>query len=97
MARAIKDSGFSMETVKILFVNTGSTPITTEKLEFPETEHVQIKKTILTSLNRLGKLSHAVVKHRGGYYVCEHTARKGPSKKYFEHVVKYHRYLSLLD
>ena len=82
-----------METIKILLVNTGSTPISTEKYEFPVAEAAKARDTILNSLNRLGKLAHALVLVKGEYFVCDHTARKGPSKEYFKHQVRYHPYM----
>lgn len=78
------------EPIKILVVNTGSTPITTEKYEFDSTESEKAKNAILEAINRLGKNSHALLKFRNRYWVADHTARKGPSKEYFKHEVKYH-------
>lgn len=78
------------EIVKILVVNTGATPISTEKYEFASTEKQAIHDKILESINRLGKNSHALLKFQNRFWVADHTARKGPSKEYFKHEVKYH-------
>ena len=86
-----------METIKILLVNTGVTPIATERFEFPETDSKVAQETILSGINRLGKNSHALVKYKGAFHVCDHTARKGPSKEYFRHAVKYHPYMGELS
>lgn len=83
-------------TVQILLVNTGSTPIQTEKHEFAVTEGPRMREFILNSLNRLGKTAHVLAKTNGKYWVCDHTARKGPSKEYFKHEVRYHPYMKEL-
>lgn len=77
------------QTVKILIVNNGTSPISFEKYEFPDNEKNMIQKTILDSINRLGKTASALLKYKDEFHVAEHTARKGPSKKYFLHQVKY--------
>jgi hypothetical protein len=78
------------EIVKILVVNTGATPISTEKYEFPATDSKGIHDKILEAINRLGKNSHALLKYKGRFWVADHTARKGPSKEYYKHEVQYH-------
>lgn len=78
------------EIVKILLVNTGSTPISTEKMEFNAVEKDTIQKAILDGINRMGKQSHALIKYQGRLFVCDHKARKGPSDGYYKHEVKYH-------
>lgn len=84
------------DTVQILLVDTGKTPITFEKMELPANDRERIHDTILSALNRLGKLAHALLKYQGEYWVADHTARKGPSKDYFKHKVKYHPYMKEL-
>jgi hypothetical protein len=84
------------DTVQILMVNTGATPISFEKFAFSPTEKQQIHDTILNSLNRLGKQAHALLKYRGEFWVADHTARKGASKEYFKHQVRYHPYMKEL-
>ena len=78
------------EVVKILIVNTGATPISTEKYEFHSTDTKAIQEKVLESINRLGKNSHALLKFKNRYWVADHTARKGPSKEYYKYEIKYH-------
>lgn len=85
-----------MSKVQILLVNTGATPITTEKLEFPASATTAIHDAILSGINRLGKQAHALLKHGGNYWIADHTARKGPSKEFYKHSVKYHPYMKEL-
>lgn len=88
-----------METVKLLVVNGGTTPISTDKHVLPintADDARKMQEFILTSLNRLGKMAHVLIKYKGEYWVADHTARKGPSKEYFKRQIKYHRYLKEL-
>lgn len=78
------------DIVKILVVNTGATPVSTEKFEFPANEAANIQNRVLESINRLGKNSHALLKYKNRFWVADHTARKGPSKEYYKYEVKYH-------
>ena len=82
--------------VQILLINTGSTPISTVKYVFEPIAKQEIHSTILDGLNRLGKLAHVLIKYRGEYWVADHTARKGASKEYFKHQVRYHPYMKEL-
>ena len=84
------------DVIKILVVNTGSTPISTEKYEFASTEGEKAREKILEAINRLGKNSHALLKFRNRYWVADHKARKGPSTDYYKHEVKYHPYMKEL-
>lgn len=84
------------EVIKILVVNTGSTPISTEKYEFASTDGEKARTQILEAINRLGKNSHALLKFRNRYWVADHMARKGPSKDYYKHEVKYHPFMKEL-
>jgi hypothetical protein len=86
----------TLEIVKILLVNTGETPISLEKYEFPASDTKGIQEKILTSINRLGPNSHALLKYKNRFWVADHTARKGPSKEYFKHEVKYHKFMEEL-
>jgi len=86
-----------MDTAKILVVNTGATPITFEKYEIAAIEKEKIQETILEAINRLGKSSHALLKYKDRFWVADHTARKGASKEYYKHEVKYHPYASQLN
>jgi hypothetical protein len=84
-------------TVKILIIDSGKTPIHTEKYEFASNDAAKIKDTILSSLNRLGKATHALIKFKNEYYVADHTAQgKVESTSYYRHKVKYHPYMKEL-
>jgi hypothetical protein len=84
-------------TIQILVVNTGATPIHTEKHVFTKGTECGVKEFILSELNRLGKTAHVLAKLSSGkFFVCDHTARKGASKEYFKHEVKYHPYMKEL-
>lgn len=86
-----------MDTVKILIIDSGQSPIHTEKYEFAESDGAKIKSTILSSLNRLGKATHALIKFKNDYYVADHTAQgKNESLTYYRHKVKYHPYMKEL-
>jgi hypothetical protein len=80
------------QTLKILFVNIGSQPISLEKVEVPLLDRESNMKVILDGLNRIGKQCHALLKIGNRLYVCDHKARKGPSDDYYRHEVKYHPY-----
>ena len=84
--------------VKILIIDSGQTPIHTEKYEFSETDSAKIKDTILSSLNRLGKATHALIKFKNEYFVADHTAQgKVQSDTYYKHKVKYHPFMHWVD
>lgn len=85
------------EVVKILVVNTGSTPISFEKYEFQSSESKTIQEKILERINALGKNSHALLKYKNQFWVADHTARKGPSKEYYKHKVDYHTFMTELS
>lgn len=85
-----------MELVKILVVNTGATPISFEKMEFDATNKDGLQTFILDALNRTGKQSHALLKYKDRFWVADHTARKGHSKEYHRHEVKYHPFMKEL-
>lgn len=86
------------DTVKILIIDSAQTPIHTEKYEFNESEGAKIKDTILSSLNRLGKATHALIKFKNEYFVADHTAQgKVESDTYYKHKVKYHPFMKYLS
>lgn len=86
------------DTVKILIIDSAQTPIHTEKYEFAENEGAKIKDTILSSLNRLGKATHALIKFKNEFYVADHTAQgKNESITYYKSKVKYHPYIKELE
>lgn len=85
------------DIVKILIIDSAQTPIHTEKYEFASNEADKIKDTILSSLNRLGKATHALIKFKNEYWVADHTAQgKLQSETYYRHKVKYHPYMKEL-
>jgi hypothetical protein len=84
------------EIVKILGVDTGKEPIQFEKLEISNENPALIKKTILEMLNRMGKNAHALCKFRNKFFVCDHTAKRGPSSVYVRSEVRYHPYIEEL-
>lgn len=84
------------KTLTILFVNTGTHPISTEKVVAPLGKKEDNEKTILDGLNRLGKQCHALIKLNNKMYVFDHTARKGPSTFYYRHEINYHPFSSEL-
>jgi hypothetical protein len=86
------------DTVKILIIDSAQTPIHTENYEFPSAESAKIKDTILSSLNRLGKATHALIKYKNEYFVADHTAQgKVMSDTYYRHKVKYHPFMKELN
>mgnify|MGYP001209423530 CR=1 FL=1 len=85
------------ETVKILIIDSAQTPIHTEKYEFAGNESDKVKETILSSLNRLGKATHALIKYKNKFYTADHTSQgKIASLSYYKTEVKYHPYLKEL-
>lgn len=86
-----------MDTIKVLVINSGTTPIATERYDFQSTEGDKAKETILSALNRLGKAAHALIGFKGKYWVADHTAvGNTPSKGYYKHQVKYHPFMKEL-
>lgn len=85
------------DTVKILIIDSAQTPVHTEKYEFNVSEGTKIKDTILSSLNRLGKATHALIKYKNDYFIADHTAQgKISSETYYKHKIKYHPYMNEL-
>ena len=85
------------DTIKILIIDSAQSPIHTEKYEFSSSEGVKVKDTILSSLNRLGKATHALIKYKNEYFVADHTAQgKVMSETYYKHKVKYHPFMKYL-
>jgi len=85
--------------VKILIIDSAKTPIHTEKYEFdPILQGDKIKTTILDSLNRLGKATHALIKYKDDFWVADHTAQgKISSTTYYRHKIKYHPFMKELS
>ena len=84
------------ETVKLLVVNTGTEPISLTKIVIPSTDRETIHDTILSNLNKFGKLCHILAKYGNRYFILDHTARKGHNKTYHKVEVEYHRYMKEL-
>ncbi len=84
------------DKVHVLLINTGANPITTEKHVLEASDPSTVQNTILSGINRLGKLAHALIRYKTRYWVCDHTARKGASKEYYKHEVRYHPYMKEL-
>ena len=86
------------DIVKILIIDSGQTPIHTEKYEFASSEGDKIKNTILSALNRLGKATHALIKYKNDYFIADHTAEgKIQSEHYWKTKVKYHPFMHWVD
>jgi len=82
------------DTVKILVIDSGVTPIKTFKHELPASDKQKIKDTILSELNRLGKSSHALIKYKDKFWVAGHTAEgRTASTEYHKHSVRYHPFM----
>lgn len=78
--------------VKLIAINTGSAEIVLERHELPADKPDVIKDMILTSLNKMGKSSHVLIKWKDKLYTAHHMAQRGKSKDYFHSEVKYHPY-----
>jgi hypothetical protein len=85
------------DTIKLLFVDTGTVPLTLEKQEFPALVASPIRETILAGLNKYGKLSHVLIKHNGKYWTARHESGKGPSKDYVKEETTYHPHMKELN
>lgn len=78
------------ETIKVLIVNSGTTPIHTEKYEFASNDSTA-KEQILAALNRIGKAAYALIKYKGKMYTAVHTSQGNtPSAEYYKNEIKYH-------
>ena len=78
------------KVMKILVYNVGVDPILKEKFEFPITEKVVAKQTVLSVMNRMGKNSEAVVRTGAVLHLFSHTAQRGPSKDLYHAKINYH-------
>jgi len=85
------------DNVKILIIDSAQTPIHTEQYEFASTDGEKVKETILSSLNRLGKATHALIKYKNKFYTADHTAQgKTASATYYKTEIKYHPFMKYL-
>jgi hypothetical protein len=78
------------KALSFLTINTGSVDLGVTKHEIANPDPEVVKKTILDSLNSMGKSSHVLLKYNGKLYTCHHTAARGPSHNYFKSKIKYH-------
>jgi hypothetical protein len=78
------------EIVKILAIDTGSEPIKKERFDINAANPALVKNTVLSVLNRMGKNSHTLIHFHNKWFVCDHTAKRGPSSVYVKHEVHYH-------
>jgi hypothetical protein len=85
------------DNVKILVIDSGTTPIKTFKHELPASDKQKVKDTILSELNRLGKAAHALIKYKDKFWIADHTAiGRTASTEYHKHSVKYHPFMKEL-
>jgi hypothetical protein len=83
--------------LKLLAIDTGTEPITVEKVTLPTDDRDALKANILGLLNRHGKNSTVLLKWKSDYWTCSHTSKRGPSSTYYKQKVKYHPYSSMVD
>lgn len=76
--------------IKLLAIDTGTEPITTEFLELPTENREALKAAILDLLNKHGKNSTVLLGWKGELWTCSHTAKRGPSNVYFKQKIVYH-------
>lgn len=76
--------------LKLLAIDTGTEPITIEKVTLPTDDREALKDAILNLLNTHGKNSHVLIGWKGELWMCSHTAKRGPSNTYFKQKIKYH-------
>lgn len=78
------------KVMKVLVYNIGVEPILKEKFEFPITERILAKQTVLAVMNRMGKNSEAVVRTGAALHLFSHTAQRGPSSELYHAKINYH-------
>ncbi len=83
--------------LRLLAIDTGTEPITVEKLTLQTEDRDALKANILGLLNRHGKNSTVLLKWKNEYWTCSHTAARGPSSTYYKQKVRYHPMMSMLD
>lgn len=76
--------------LRLIAIDTGTEPITTEKLELPTDDRDALKRTILGLLNKCGKNGHVLLGWNGELWMCSHTSKRGPSDSYYKQKVAYH-------
>ena len=83
--------------LKLCAIDTGTEPITVEKVTLPTDDRDALKANILNLLNKHGKNSMILLKWKSEYWTCSHTANRGPSSTYYKQKVRYHPMMSMLD
>lgn len=78
------------KVMKVLVINVGTDPIKTERFEFPLHAKELARKTVLDTMNRMGKNSEAIVRVGTTITKYSHTAARGPSKELFPAKITYH-------
>lgn len=86
------------EPINVLIINSGTNPISTQKLDFVFSDGPLVEKTILECMNKIGKACHALIKYQNKFYVADHTATGStPSSRYARREVGYHPYAAQLS
>ena len=76
--------------LKLCAIDTGTEPITVEKVTLPTDDRDALKANILGLLNKHGKNATVLIGWKGELWTCSHTAKRGPSNTYFKQKVRYH-------
>lgn len=76
--------------LRLLAIDTGTEPITVEKVTLPTDDREALKANILKLLNKHGKNATVLIGWKGELWTCSHTAKRGPSNTYFKQKVRYH-------
>ena len=82
--------------LKLCAIDTGTEPITVEKITLPTDDRDALKANILNLLNKHGKNSHVLIGWKGDLWLCSHTAKRGPSNAYFKQKIVYHPYADMV-
>lgn len=83
-------------SLKLLAIDTGTEPITVEKVTLPTDDRAELKRVTLELLNKHGKNSHCLLGWKGELWMCSHTAARGPSDSYFSQKIEYHPYSDMV-
>lgn len=76
--------------LRLLAIDTGTEPITVEKVTLPTDDREALKANILGLLNKHGKNATVLIGWKGELWTYSHTAKRGPSNTYFKQKVRYH-------
>jgi len=89
------------DIVKILIIDESVPDVDKKvvaKYQFPSTEADKIKTTILDSINKIGKASHALIKYRNEFFTANHTAEGKLQSEHYERTkVTYHPNMNVLN